>query len=166
MGELTLYPHGRGEHNGRKTTRQRHAGLIPTGVGNTSCRRRVCAARRAHPHGRGEHVGFGASPAGGLGSSPRAWGTPTATPTTSMSAGLIPTGVGNTPAMNRAAVLTGAHPHGRGEHLQCQPGLHTLFGSSPRAWGTHRAQCEGDSVAGLIPTGVGNTSAISTRWCG
>ena len=110
------HPHGRGEHGfdqvggvdesgssprawGTLAIRPHvriAEGLIPTGVGNTTGGCRPISPKRAHPHGRGEHTGrtHGWFVVGG--SSPRAWGTLRWSDAPTGTAGLIPTGVGNT----------------------------------------------------------------------
>lgn len=71
------------------------------------------------------------------GSSPRMWGTPDEVGARSSEAGLIPTGVGNTPLLTQSNHSFRAHPHGCGEHDDAKGTSGTVMGSSPRVWGTH-----------------------------
>ena len=177
LRSASAHPHGRGEHRSVDNvgpvkkgssprawgTRQVFCGahaclwLIPTGVGNTPETPGLTRPSRAHPHGRGEHIKSAIGVFVEWGSSPRAWGTHFSYRVAPQGAGLIPTGVGNTQLGRQNPGRVGAHPHGRGEHLNLlnSPGMRR--GSSPRAWGTRpRAGC-GPGPPRLIPTGVGNT---------
>ncbi len=113
---MPVHPHGRGEHcwcikivtriSGSSprawgTLQQitlciRQPRFIPTGVGNTCCNNKLAYPLPVHPHGRGEHHLYAHPCILSIGSSPRAWGTPTRL-------------ICHPP---RNAV----HPHGRGEH--------------------------------------------------
>jgi len=174
-----VHPHGRGEHPAalakadlsggssprawgtRKPSGRDAPGarFIPTGVGNTSIWRAKLIPAPVHPHGRGEHARLALFDPRKLGSSPRAWGTPTHDDEPRLLRRFIPTGVGNTvsPAASRAARTV--HPHGRGEHASAvrQPFPHS--GSSPRAWGTRASRPRRRPQSRFIPTGVGNTRA-------
>ena len=92
-----------------------------------------------------------------MGSSPRVWGTLPRGVAFPYDRGLIPTGVGNTPAGNRDYSPRWAHPHGCGEHHWTQGTRPGRQGSSPRVWGTLLAGDRNLHTRGLIPTGVGNT---------
>ena len=132
-------------------------GLIPTGVGNTGLVIDCGVYSGAHPHGCGEHDGRATPHDGGAGSSPRVWGTRNRTTLWPRTAGLIPTGVGNTVLTCAARSSSWAHPHGCGEHavgVALPPGS---WGSSPRVWGTLQPDDSQWEFVGLIPTGVGNT---------
>src|SRR5687767_838990 len=48
----------------------------------------------------------------------------------------IPTHVGNTTTSNPSQRLGSVHPHACGEHSAIVNSVKTLFGSSPRMWGT------------------------------
>ena len=93
------------------------------------------------------------------GSSPRAWGTPPQHAGRAKLHRFIPTRVGNTPKVHGRPPGITVHPHARGEHLStCFRSGRCCRGSSPRAWGTHRAT-RGDVVrTRFIPTRVGNTN--------
>ncbi len=176
-----VHPHGRGEHARCRGSSRFNPGssprawgtraapclnqpqgrFIPTGVGNTACRRAPKARNSVHPHGRGEH---GASRSGhdyAGGSSPRAWGTPHWPTPVRAICRFIPTGVGNTTAYAARRDYRAVHPHGRGEHCPyCNKKL-MADGSSPRAWGTLLASLLRVGPGRFIPTGVGNTSSQS-----
>ncbi|BAO44416.1 hypothetical protein TBH_C1497 [Thiolapillus brandeum] len=154
----SVHPHGRGEHvsddwagyfhhgssprawgtRGWSVVSARLARFIPTGVGNTSLNSSIVIA-----------VG---------GSSPRAWGTRLASCAWQHAERFIPTGVGNTVEVIGPRQINTVHPHGRGEHSMAPALPHNLNGSSPRAWGTHRAVVGEAEHARFIPTGVGNTN--------
>ena len=91
------------------------------------------------------------------GSSPRVWGTQDISYLEAVVPWLIPTGVGNTTLIGFTPNITGAHPHGCGEHIWEPIGPYFYAGSSPRVWGTRSGVCWNFRVVGLIPTGVGNT---------
>ena len=155
----SVHPHGRGEHQidalvshappgssprAWGTHHFRVDGLderrfIPTGVGNTSPAgaRPRCSA--VHPHGRGEHRTATVTCDNVSGSSPRAWGTRPGYRAACRPDRFIPTGVGNTPPWADARRALPVHPHGRGEHVSRARDDVLATGSSPRAWGTHRA---------------------------
>ena len=92
-----------------------------------------------------------------IGSSPRAWGTPSIRLAASLRRRIIPTCVGNTehptPRRNSGA----DHPHVRGEHRPRQRRKFRYDGSSPRAWGTHLRGRNSHIKLRIIPTCVGNT---------
>ncbi len=91
-----VHPHGRGEHVGAVALRVGYQRFIPTGVGNTSWRRRTCPCPQVHPHGRGEHDNFFNRSGVHSDSSPRAWGTLLGGERGARDHRFIPTGVGNT----------------------------------------------------------------------
>ncbi len=101
---------------------------------------------------------------GFAGSSPRAWGTQADRFRKPHWCGLIPTGVGNTHSSSCSCWVSGAHPHGRGEHRDLLLDVRQKQGSSPRAWGTHTHPASVHDHSGLIPTGVGNTGGLLAVW--
>ena len=72
----------------------------------------------------------------------------------------IPTGVGNTPSCPRRHDPFPVHPHGCGEHHQTCPVSGSIYGSSPRVWGTRPTINLGSLLCRFIPTGVGNTAYL------
>ena len=113
-----------------------------------------------HPHGRGEHLAALSVESSPNGSSPRAWGTPSAARTAAIEGRFIPTGVGNTDAPRSPRTQRAVHPHGRGEHDAKKIRDGKIIGSSPRAWGTRAKRPHQRAKNRFIPTGVGNTPAI------
>ncbi len=117
--------------------------------------------RSVHPHACGEHSHGQLSTRNHIGSSPRLWGTLSASAFIVFLLRFIPTPVGNTEKYHAKKGVRPVHPHACGEH----PGRKRLLscgdGSSPRLWGTP----EGDAGEGqqlrFIPTPVGNTSAAT-----
>mgnify|MGYP000995201251 CR=1 FL=1 len=179
--QWTVHPHGRGEHLLKATTNDIRSGssprawgtrparatlaaagrFIPTGVGNTLRERAGGTGEPVHPHGRGEHGGAPQYSSAADGSSPRAWGTRGPRVAAEASERFIPTGVGNTPTRVRRSYGSPVHPHGRGEHLRLRLLGGLVAGSSPRAWGTQRADSSMNTRYRFIPTGVGNTEPPS-----
>ncbi len=135
----------------------RIARFIPTGVGNTGQAHSRPMEQPVHPHGRGEHGKYPYAVHRITGSSPRAWGTRPAHSTAALRSRFIPTGVGNTGAARNRCRCSPVHPHGRGEHTSHFTPASSRYGSSPRAWGTHRPARRPDLPWRFIPTGVGNT---------
>ena len=133
---LSVHPHGRGEHtdlrsplgNGigssprawgtrpRRDRQEHHLRFIPTGVGNTCAGPARPRRSTVHPHGRGEHSRWRGGKSGVRGSSPRAWGTQNARVDCEFYGRFIPTGVGNTHRRHCFRPAPTVHPHGRGEH--------------------------------------------------
>ncbi len=171
-----VHPHGRGERvqrpdveGGRGGSSPRAWGtqtmdaitttirrFIPTGVGNASTNRRPTPSTTVHPHGRGERVIEVLARMVVIGSSPRAWGTPSRAVPKRRKRRFIPTGVGNAPSPGRRRSRRPVHPHGRGERLTVDLLRRRASGSSPRAWGTRGGDEEGQGGRRFIPTGVGN----------
>ena len=157
---MSVHPHARGEHvtTGAEwsnptgssprawgtPSRSRHGlrlgRFIPTRVGNTALHLGVTCPHPVHPHARGEHLDVDNSGISRYGSSPRAWGTPMVRKFENIFSRFIPTRVGNTVSRLKTRSRNAVHPHARGEHIKfcttrpCRPG------SSPRAWGTLRAE--------------------------
>ena len=152
--------------------------FIPTHVGNTTANSFCCGVTLVHPHARGEHGSSDGRKPNHFGSSPRTWGTrhqrndhvgvhtvhPHArgehvTLAEPLADGqwFIPTHVGNTDLQLWRRVQLLVHPHARGEHFEEPIERLVSNGSSPRTWGTRRANGRGPDCAGFIPTHVGNT---------
>ncbi len=70
------------------------------------------------------------------GSSPRTWGTQRQVEHRRQHLRFIPTHVGNTHRQDGQHRLLAVHPHARGEHQSNPLRSDSLFGSSPRTWGT------------------------------
>ena len=172
-----VHPHARGEHLHRFCGQQIPVGssprswgtrwqamssitytrFIPTLVGNTA---RCCArsiASSVHPHARGEHELTNAGALTERGSSPRSWGTPAAVRAHHQCVRFIPTLVGNTFIGPPSIGCNAVHPHARGEHRCRNWRALSSNGSSPRSWGTLRADDFAVRIARFIPTLVGNT---------
>ncbi len=89
--------------------------IIPTCVGKRRCRRSTLRGAKDHPHVRGEKCGIGRRSAGGVGSSPRAWGKGRAFHVAHCFLRIIPTCVGKRHQNLGIEVEKADHPHVRGE---------------------------------------------------
>ncbi len=176
----TVHPHGRGELSAQVkpgdetggssprawgTLHQRPAHprrwrFIPTGVGNSSTGQDQNKHLPVHPHGRGELCNSRSLGRSAIGSSPRAWGTPSASLFSRVISRFIPTGVGNSRAPFPPHPQTSVHPHGRGELELMLVKPPNITGSSPRAWGTLRRLAQSKQISRFIPTGVGNSRGV------
>ena len=109
-------PRARGPPCNRRTTHPAPR-FIPAGAGNTlrGCTR--TARSSVHPRGRGEHLALADHGCDGLGSSPRARGTPGPRAWFNVPVRFIPAGAGNTSSHRLGLRLRAVHPRGRGEHL-------------------------------------------------
>ena len=132
--------------------------FIPTHVGNTNQPRLISDSVTVHPHACGEHKDRGGVRHFSSGSSPRMWGTLRAILLSLFVRRFIPTHVGNTIVFNDVPLATSVHPHACGEHLIVTTKLKTMFGSSPRMWGTPSVLYPSGTVIRFIPTHVGNTN--------
>ncbi len=132
--------------------------FIPTSVGNTQYAQPPSARHAVHPHVRGEHIEKRGDDYTVDGSSPRPWGTLSATRRAVWFYRFIPTSVGNTASRTGATTPATVHPHVRGEHWIHQPAAPRTGGSSPRPWGTLVRFGQLDHGERFIPTSVGNTS--------
>ena len=99
----------------------------------------------------------------GLGSSPRARGTPAAPCPASPGRRFIPASAGNTSHTLSSITRTAVHPRERGEHLGAERCRIGADGSSPRARGTHQAGRYQPAEERFIPASAGNTSPTPTR---
>ena len=115
-GKVTVHPHMRGEHKGRQDVQAARCGssphawgilraasigeaafrFIPTCVGNTGRVARGAGCTSVHPHMRGEYTKPVALMRLYNGSSPHAWGIPSAARQGQPQQRFIPTCVGNT----------------------------------------------------------------------
>ena len=110
--------------------------FIPTPVGNTVVGRVGGGSYAVHPHACGEHHAVSPGRQEGDGSSPRLWGTQSASASSTVSKRFIPTPVGNTRHQSVTVDYAAVHPHACGEHDSPHHHRWFLFGSSPRLWGT------------------------------
>ena len=94
--DITVHPHGCGEHAECVFAPLMNLRFIPTGVGNTENGNVTVWSMAVHPHGCGEHAIHAAMAKVNAGSSPRVWGTRQASTLDRTTNRFIPTGVGNT----------------------------------------------------------------------
>ena len=173
----TVHPHARGEQSTPFDTENPGAGssprtwgtvdrdrlnslrkrFIPTHVGNRVLMRSHVCCRAVHPHARGEQRCQAVASVGGVGSSPRTWGTVDGIEIAGKRARFIPTHVGNSPPKHPASILMPVHPHARGEQHDAPLLRLQQAGSSPRTWGTGLAELGQMAVQRFIPTHVGNS---------
>ena len=69
----------------------------------------------------------------------------------------IPTRVGNSKSSSYLKMLNSVHPHACGELHRKNVLKATIFGSSPRVWGTHSGCPHRQACRRFIPTRVGNS---------
>ena len=156
----TVHPHACGEHivtdrtagqvSGSSPrlwgTRRRFRGgaclnrFIPTLVGNTRNKRKSVADKAVHPHACGEHALNLSKGCAFAGSSPRLWGTRRRFRGGACLNRFIPTLVGNTCQLSDSPGELSVHPHACGEHSSGRSNGMYFVGSSPRLWGTLKAQ--------------------------
>ena len=113
-----------------------HGRFIPTGVGNGSPCVPAPISLPVHPHGCGERAIF---------YRPKLYRLR-----------FIPTGVGNGFEKCLNSIMRSVHPHGCGERICFKTPAFSIFGSSPRVWGTDSHHVQGSRQVRFIPTGVGN----------
>ena len=147
----------------RRVARQR---TIPTGVGKTIRHHRNRYQKADHPHGRGENTVRKKRMRLGRGPSPRAWGKPLGERLLDVVERTIPTGVGKTRGRSRRARRLTDHPHGRGENSDSMATNDKCYGPSPRAWGKPSQRTLANREYRTIPTGVGKTTPLRSRWAG
>ncbi len=135
---------------------QRFRRFIPTPVGNGPCRLSECAAAPVHPHACGERRRSNFSQTHNYGSSPRLWGTALPGGRRRIRRRFIPTPVGNGPNVRISDVSTAVHPHACGERRRNPQAERSLYGSSPRLWGTDPNEKDYPTIRRFIPTPVGN----------
>jgi len=112
--------------------------FIPTCMGNSKDCSCLCFSSSVHPHVHGELRPPPDVPHAGAGSSPRAWGTQLIDAEPALVERFIPTCMGNSVQAIAGACRRSVHPHVHGELVIKSPQWITMFGSSPRAWGTHK----------------------------
>ncbi len=110
--------------------------FIPTCVGNIVPFAAWGASITVHPHVCGEHYFQCCKYSGRAGSSPRVWGTSAWVGAQQTGTRFIPTCVGNIGNANKKKAIEAVHPHVCGEHKRVNLYQGTLYGSSPRVWGT------------------------------
>ncbi len=136
---------------------------IPTCVGSTRAGRTRRSVSSDHPHVRGEHRSTPWAASLPYGPSPRAWGARRHPYRREDLRRTIPTCVGSTGAVARAASRCRDHPHVRGEHGPGRRCGRRGRGPSPRAWGArHDHRCQ-RCARRTIPTCVGSTCGRSAR---
>ncbi len=148
---------GRGTPRGRDEAR-----IIPTLVGNGGCSAAGPWSPADHPHARGERAAgrpedvtcrWALEPGG---SSPRSWGTGVGRRGGGAGERIIPTLVGNGEEDDPDVARGADHPHARGERDLPKRGTGSLYGSSPRSWGTEVGVDGEGQCRRIIPTLVGN----------
>ena len=137
--------------------RGRSRRFIPTCMGNSSMCRFNEDLLTVHPHVHGElhRVVLAVSRTGG--SSPRAWGTHCDQGSPPDDHRFIPTCMGNSRDASSFEDGKPVHPHVHGELRQYCDYTKRVFGSSPRAWGTHHTPFQKQHPFRFIPTCMGNS---------
>jgi len=99
-----------------------------------------------------------------IGSSPRAWGTPSMNKNIHQCIRFIPTCMGN--SMRRTNNFNGitVHPHVHGELICLRCCIIVNIGSSPRAWGTQHDDAPDALEGRFIPTCMGNSMYINHHY--
>jgi len=135
-------------------------------VGNAPSETINLLERSVHPHARGERSDASASHGESFGSSPRPWGTPSLCLRPLPGPRFIPTPVGNAERVRPLHPVESVHPHARGERPWISNTCISLYGSSPRPWGTPVGTCHHRQWGRFIPTPVGNApeSGERTNW--
>jgi len=131
-------------------------------MGNSTHYQEYLLLPTVHPHVHGElSTRWRESDTVG-GSSPRAWGTQVLSRSNRLLVRFIPTCMGNSRACAGAIRHRPVHPHVHGELLTGgSPGV-TIFGSSPRAWGTQERRVGEEVEDRFIPTCMGNSSCAAS----
>ena len=117
--------------------------------------------RTVHPHVHGELCLILGSAGIGIGSSPRAWGTPPGSRYRTRADRFIPTCMGNSWGSATLTPQGTVHPHVHGELTSTSRDAATKSGSSPRAWGTLPPPRMGRTPVRFIPTCMGNSPGSS-----
>ena len=125
-------------------------------MGNAPCSSILRLLCSVHPHVCGERFPEAQFDAADAGSSPRVWGTPVPEFIAVKFNRFIPTCVGNARIPLRPTAGSPVHPHVCGERQCFQTPFMPQGGSSPRVWGTLRADSGRPDQVRFIPTCVGN----------
>jgi hypothetical protein len=180
VGEKSVHPHVHGERSFTHTRRladygssprtwgtpDLHAGpharnrFIPTYMGNASRCAPGLTAGTVHPHVHGERSRHRTRRAGGVGSSPRTWGTLKNHKLHYARPRFIPTYMGNASTENDWTAAGSVHPHVHGERFSFGILRKLGFGSSPRTWGTPHYSLSRCRSFRFIPTYMGNAGFV------
>ena len=138
--------------------------FIPTCMGNARPPGRRCSDKPVHPHVHGERGLWCGLFDDAPGSSPRAWGTQPTAHCKNVCYRFIPTCMGNALWIIGTHTYYTVHPHVHGERSLDYWNTYILYGSSPRAWGTHRTRSRTRDKFRFIPTCMGNAIPSYTRY--
>ena len=108
-----------------------------------------------YPHGCGVHGLAYAEHRGGVGLSPRVWGSLSPNEHICLPKRFIPTGVGFILAGDSQGFFTPVYPHGCGVHQIIMGSSSRHNGLSPRVWGSFLVSKWRNNEPRFIPTGVG-----------
>ncbi len=131
--------------------------FIPTHVGNRSAGHGKQIDFTVHPHACGEQNYKMSAERQHRGSSPRMWGTVLDNTALHDNRRFIPTHVGNSLPARVPEAVAAVHPHACGEQIKNIGIRNIKSGSSPRMWGTDRAEDMAERLKRFIPTHVGNS---------
>ncbi len=180
---FSVHPHAYGERAAARRTTARPIGsspriwgtawrrslggvksrFIPTHMGNGWRRTPSTSTRPVHPHAYGERRDRAHHHPAMRGSSPRIWGTGSASWLAKRGTRFIPTHMGNGVHNHPSGDPTPVHPHAYGERIFVAAVQQHLDGSSPRIWGTELKSGVINQEHRFIPTHMGNGSARSPR---
>ncbi len=118
------------DHRGARTLR-----AIPTRVGKSPWSEGELVTVTGHPHAGGEILGCPAGQGAAAGPSPRGWGNPRVSVSSSWDLRAIPTRVGKSHQWMRHGSRASGHPHAGGEILGLNGPIQSDPGPSPRGWG-------------------------------
>ena len=110
-----------------------------------------------HPHACGDKIDDATYLMVNEGSSPRVWGQEDAVHSNTVQAGIIPTRVGTSSAVNREVNGHRDHPHACGDKKQKESSVAISLGSSPRVWGQVNVTSSKRTRSRIIPTRVGTS---------
>src|SRR5690606_14975455 len=131
--------------------------ITPACAGNTRSLGNPETSETDHPRVRGEHANLARIIHGGVGSPPRARGTPAPFPGTLPRRGITPASPGSTGTRRASTPRRPDHPRVRGEHRCSHGPVSHVPGSPPRARGTHDEIPSGRGCWGITPACAGNT---------